>query len=203
MIAGKIVAVSVILLYGVTSSGFAQEESRFSHRGVKAALASGSFEMTQERNLDEGDSGALSIGYGFTDRFSLWLTLLGSEHFTAASASPGFVAQTKTEFGGLELNLQHKFETENRLQPYGKVGLGLYGLHQIDSERVLVGAGINLALGVDFFFSRHFGVGAEIMWKKLDYLRQHTETSNGDLVTDLNPDLNGDTAGLMLTFIVQ
>lgn len=200
MITRKRVSVFVILFCCIISSGWAQEEPRFSHRGVKAALASGSFEMTGERNLREGDSGALSLGYGFTDRFSLWLTLTGSEHLTQG------VEQTlsaKTEFGGLELNLQHKFQTEDRLQPYAKVGFGIYGLHRDDTNKTLTGAGINLAVGLDFFFSRHFGVGAEFMWKKLDYLQERTATAAGDLVRDLNPDLNGDTAGLMLTFTVQ
>ena len=82
-------------------------------------------------------------------------------------------------FGGAEINLQHKFETRSRLQPYGKVGLGVYGLGEDGSDVNLIGAGINLALGVDFFFARHFGIGAEVMYKKLDYFQQSTTTPEG------------------------
>jgi len=201
MKAGKWVLLLVIL-GAIYSRAAAQETSRFSHTGFKAALASGSFEVTKERNLDEGDGGALSLGYGFTERFTLWLTLTGSEHMMVGGDDVRSAA-TMSEFGGMELNLQHKFETENRLQPYGKVGFGVYGLHRDGSNKTLIGAGINLGIGVDYFFSRHFGVGAELLWKKLDYLRERTATASGDLIADLNPDLNGDMVGLMLTFTVQ
>lgn len=105
-------------------------------------------------------------------------------------------------FGGAEINLQHKFETRSRLQPYGKVSLGVYGLGEDGSDVNLIGAGINLALGVDFFFARHFGIGAEVMYKKLDYFQQSTTTPEGDLITDLRPQLNGDTVGVVLTFTI-
>ena len=68
---------SVLIL---SSSVYAQEKnpgSRFSHKGLKAAISSASFEMIKERGLSEGEGGALSLGYGFTNRFSMWLTLLG------------------------------------------------------------------------------------------------------------------------------
>jgi len=182
-----------------TTSLCAQQEhpSRFSHKGIKGAISSGSFDMISERQLKEGDGGALSLGYGFTDRFTFWLTLLGSEH------SPVVDDERATKFGGLELNLQHKFKTLSRLQPYGKVGFGVYGLEEQNSNVTLLGAGLNLAVGVDFFFSRHFGVGAELMFKKLDYVSQRIETAAGEVISDLQPHLNGDTAGFVLTFTVQ
>ena len=108
-----------------------------------------------------------------------------------------------TEFGGIELNLQHKFEIESRFQPYGKVGFGVYGLHEQNSDIAMVGAGLNIAIGVDYLFSRHFGVGAEFAFKKLDYYRESRETEQGELFTDLNPALNGDAAGFMLTLMIQ
>lgn len=169
----------------------------FSHKGIKASLGSASFDMISERGLEAGEGGVLSLGYGMTDRTSFWLSLLGAEHHPAGES------EEVTEFAGLELNLQHKFRTDSRWQPYGKLGFGLYSLQEMDSQFTLVGTGINLALGMDYFFSKHFGVGAEIMYKKLDYVVQSQEVSDGALVTDLEPNLNGDTAGFMITITVQ
>lgn len=190
---------SAIICYLGTVS-FAQErasESRFSHKGLKAAIATASFDMIDERGLEEGEGGSLSIGYGFSDRFSIWATFLGSEHESSIREGNLY------DFGGVELNFQHKFETEQNLQPYGKLGFGVYALEQRGSNAVLIGAGINLGLGVDYFFSRHFGIGAELMYKKLDYFEQSEDVGRGDLVTDLDPNLNGDTLGFMLTLTIQ
>lgn len=198
----KMILTLIPTLFAFSFSLYSQEQdqeqvSRFSHKGLKAALGSSAVEIIHERGLDEGEGGSLSLGYGFTDRFSLWLTLFGSEHPRLNGS------EQKTEFGGIELNLQQKFEIESRFQPYGKVGFGVYALHEESSDVSLIGAGLNIALGVDLFFSKHFGVGAELMFKKLDYYSERRETVQGTLVTDLNPDLNGDAVAFMLTLTVQ
>ena len=179
---------------------YAQEQkqkSRFSHKGLKGAIGTASFDMISERGLEEGEGGTLSLGYGFSDRFSIWATLLGAEHPVGNRDS------TITEFSGIELNIQHRFETRSRWQPYGKLGFGIYGLEQRDSNVSLVGAGINVGLGLDFFFAKHFGVGAELFYKKIDYFQQSVQTETGELLTDLDPNLNGDTVGFMLMFTIQ
>ncbi len=192
-------AISMAMFIGNVNPILAQEKkkTRFSHQGIKIALGSGSFDVTSERNLEEGEGGFLSLGYGFSERFSLWLTLTGAEH---KQLEPSDLTMA---FGGVELNVQHRFETRSRLQPYGKVGVGVYALGEDGADVNLIGAGINLALGMDFFFAKHFGVGAEVMYKKLDYFKQSTTTPEGDLITDVRPQLNGDTVGVMLTFTIQ
>ncbi len=189
----------VIMVLGFgTQLLIAQEEkpkSRFSHKGLKAAIGLGSFEATSDRGLNEGDGGFLSLGYGITDRFSLWLTALGAEH-------PGKTPNRMlVDFGGVELNLQHKFATRARLQPYGKVGVGVYGLQAQGSDTVLVGTGFNIGVGTDFFLSRHFGIGAEIMFKSLDYSRRSVD--DGETFSDLRPQTDGDTVGFMITSTIQ
>lgn len=196
----KVVNLVVVFLATNILSLYSQEANpaaRFSHRGIKFSIASGDLEMTSERQLKEGAGGMLNIGYGFTDRFTLWLTLVGSEH------QSNILNSASTNFGGVEINLQHKFNPNSRWQPYGKVGAGFYALEEENSNVVLIGGGINLAIGLDFFFAKHFGVGAELMLKKLDYFSEHVETETGGIVTDIYPDLNGDTAGFMLTFTIQ
>lgn len=191
---------TIALTAAICACGYSQEidpAARFSHRGLKFNLGSGGFEMTPERQLNDGEGGMLSLGYGFANRFTLWLTLVGSEHLTNSLDS------RITNFGGVEINLQHKLNPHSRWQPYGKVGAGLYGLEEEHSNISLIGGGINLALGLDFFFAKHFGVGAELMLKKLDYFSERQKTNAGDVITDIHPDLNGDTVGFMLTFTIQ
>jgi hypothetical protein len=191
------VTLNLMLVFGVHSL-ISQEEkpvSRFSNKGLKAAIGLGSFEATADRGLSEGDGGFISLGYGITDRFSLWLTALGAEH-------PRKAANTMlVDFGGLELNLQHKFATQSRLQPYGKIGVGVYGLQAQGSDTVLVGAGFNIGIGTDFFFSKHFGIGAELMFKSLDYSVRSVD--DGETFSDLRPQTDGDTVGFMITLTIQ
>jgi len=175
----------------------AKESARFSHTGLKAFVGTTSFEMIAERGLKAGEGGSLGLGYGFTERFSLWLNLFGSKHAPEESEEATF------EFSGLELTLQQKFETNAPFQPYGKLGFGIYGLDDTTSPEALVGAGLSVGLGVDFFFSRHLGIGAEVVYKKLDYFQRSLTTPEGELLTNLSPLLNGDTVGFMLTFTVQ
>ncbi|MFQ5637167.1 MAG: outer membrane beta-barrel protein [bacterium] len=174
-----------------------KQKSRFSHQGIKASIGSASFDMISERGLAEGEGGMLSLGYGFSDRFSLWLTLLGSEH------PEENVDSSITDFSGIELNGQHRFETRSRWQPYAKVGVGLYGLESRGSNETLIGAGLNMGLGLDFFFGKHFGVGAEASYKKIDYFSKSVQTESGELIQELHPNLNGDTVGFMLTLTIQ
>ncbi len=178
----------------------AQEEgkpTRFSHTGLKAAISTVSTEMISERNLNEGEGGALSLGYGFSQRFTLWATVLGSEHRSTIGDNEIM------NFGGAELSLQHKFEIKSRFQPFGKVGVGVYVLEEDQTEESLIGTGITLSLGADYFFSRHFGIGAEFAWKKLDFFKRSIQEADGEHIIDVSPSLNGDTAAFLLTLTVQ
>ena len=83
------------------------------------------------------------------------------------------------------------------------VGFGLYGLEARESNETLIGAGLNIGLGLDFFFARHVGVGAELSYKKIDYFSKSLHTESGELIRDLDPNLNGDTIGFMLTLTIQ
>lgn len=192
-----LVLINLMIVFGANSLISQEEkaESRYSHKGLKVAVGLGTFEATSDRGLSEGEGGFLSLGYGISDRFSLWLTALGAEH-------PRETANTMlVDFAGLELNLQHKFATRSCLQPYGVIGVGVYGLEDQFSDTVLVGAGFNMALGTDFFFSGHFGIGAELMFKSLDY--SYRSVDDGETFLDLRPQADGDSVGFMITFTIQ
>ena len=181
---------------------WAQEEnpkpaSRYSHTGLKAAVAFGGFQNDFSRELTDGEAGALSLGYGFSDKVSLWLTALGVEHPENA------VNRSVTDFGGLELNFQYKFLPNSPLQPYGKLGAGLYATGEKGSNRVLQGGGLALALGIDWFFSRHVGVGLEAQFKSIQFNKERVTQNGQDVISDLNPKVDGESAGLMLTLTIQ
>lgn len=192
-------AVLVFLTFTSAQAWAQQSEkaARFSNTGIKASIGTATFDMLDERGLQEGEGGALRLGYGFTSRFSLWLTLLGSKHARVNSDVKN------VEFSGLELNIEHKFQNDSRLQPYGRVGVGVYGLREENAASTLTGAGLSIGLGADYFLSRHFGIGAELTYKKLDYLQQTQEQGGGEFVSDISPNLNGDTVGFLLSLTIE
>ena len=88
-----IVLISALMLYGQSLS--AQSKPRFSHKGIKAALGFGNFDMPSSANSGDDGAGMLSLGYGFSDRSTLWLSLIGTDN-EAKSAT-----RIVTEFGSL------------------------------------------------------------------------------------------------------
>jgi opacity protein-like surface antigen len=170
--------------------------SRFSHKGLKGAIAFGSIDSEFGEKFDDGGGGLLGIGYGFDDRFTLWLTLLGAEH-------PSNAVHNKSHFGGIELNLQYRFFHQSRLQPYGKVGAGLYGFEEDGTNTTFAGSGFAIGVGVDWFLSRHFAIGAELMFKELDYSTMIERGDGPDVTTELRPKLDGDAAAFMLGLTIQ
>jgi hypothetical protein len=175
----------------------ADKTSRFSHKGLKGALGLGEFGASRETQLRDGQAVSLNLGYGFSDKTTLWLSVNGAEH--RSELNPELI----TEFGALEINLQYKFRAEARLQPYGKVGLGGYTMRQQMPDITQIGGGFALALGSDYFFSRHFGIGAELIFKDIKYSREAVKTSGGDVTRDLRPRLNRDSFGFLFTITVQ
>jgi len=189
---------SAVFIIGVFSLS-AQEKksgSTFSHKGLKVALGLGAFDNSAS-NLSDGQAVFLNLGYGFTDKSTLWLSFVGSEHPKKSGNN------IKTEFDGFEINYQHKLRSESRLQPYGKIGLGAYQLKDRSSDGKVLGGGIALAVGADYFLSRHFGLGLELSYKGIEYSRRSEKVAGGDLLSDLNPSIEGESFGLMVTFTIQ
>ena len=191
---------SSLLLVFSFSALFGQEDkpkSRFSHRGIKIAFGAGSFENEFGDKLEDGGAGSLNLGYGFDDKFTLWLGLLGVEH------PENSVNREATDFGGAELNLQYKLLPQSRVQPYGKLGVGFYGIGEQNSNVTFLGGGFALAVGADWFFWRHFGIGAELQYKNIDYSKERREILGKTVETDLNPRLDGKSVGLMFILTIQ
>lgn len=191
---------AMIVLFLIGTTGFAQEEkqeSQFSHRGLKAAIGLGGFENEFRQTFKDGEGGSLSLGYGIDDHFSLWIAVVAAEHPAQQDR------ENVTNFAGGEIDVQYKFITDSRWQPYGKVGVGIYGISENNSNLTFGGTGFAAALGLDYFFSRHFGIGAELQFKELDYSRRIENTPEGELDTELRPQLDGKTTGFLITLTIQ
>ncbi len=191
----KIILISALMLY--SHSLFAQPKHRFSHTGVKAALGFGNIDMPSSANSGDDGAGMLSLGYGFSDRSTLWLSLIGTNN------EAGSATQIMTEFGGVELAYQYKFRPESKLQPYGKIGIGGYALQENGMDPTFWGAGFNFAIGADYFFSRHFGIGAELNFKDIEYFSESRTVNGNEIVSDLRPHLNRDSRAFLITLTIQ
>ncbi|MCZ6820542.1 MAG: outer membrane beta-barrel protein [Calditrichaeota bacterium] len=178
----------------------AQEERkqpRFSHKGFKFLAGLGALELPSGDEFDEGQAAQLSLGYGFSNHSTLWLTLKGAELPSKTNS------QFDTNFNAVELSYQYKFMPQSRLQPYGKIGIGAYELDATKIDVARRGGGINVALGADFFLSRHFGIGVEAFFKDIEYTRLVQGRAGGEIERDITPSLNRDSRGLMLTLTIQ
>jgi len=196
----RVTLVMVLLAMLTSFPVIAQEkkpETRFSHKGLKGAVALGSFDVTSDNQFDAGQAVGLSLGYGFNDRMTLWLGLEGAE-YPASNNNKAI-----TEFDALELNFQYKFRADSRLQPYGKMGAGLYQLKDRVSKAEITGGGFALALGTDYFVSPHFGFGFELHFKDIRYNKLRAKTASGHVTTDIKPDLNRDSRGFLFTLTIQ
>ncbi len=191
----KIILISALMLY--SHSLFAQPKHRFSHTGVKAALGFGNIDMPSSANSGDDGAGMLSLGYGFSDRSTLWLSLIGTDNESRSAT------QMMTEFGGVELAYQYKFRPESKLQPYGKIGIGGYALQENGMDPTFLGGGFNFAIGADYFFSRHFGIGAELNFKDIEYFSESRTVNGNEIVSDLRPHLNRDSRAFLITLTIQ
>lgn len=190
-----------LILICMTTFVYGQEEkpeSRFSHKGIKIAFGGGGYENNFDEfggKIEEGGAGSFALGWGIDDHFTLWLAGYGGEY-------PGAPVNNRNGgFGGGEINLQYKFLTDSRIQPYGKVGIGIHAIGQ--TGVTFVGTGFSAALGADYFFSRHVGVGVELQFKELDYGTRIDDVGGKDIETKLNPKLDGKTSGIMFSLIIQ
>ena len=180
----------------------AQEEktdsSRFSHNGLKVSIAMGKANPASDLNLNTGNLFSLSLGYGFFNNFTVWLSGGSAQHRNKPANN------TKTSYVNFELGLQYKFLSQSRLQPYGKFSGGVYLLNNENSDVTdKVGNGFALAAGADYFFSRHFGFGVEVNYKLVDFTEEFRKVGGETKSVELDPALNGDSVSFMIAFTIQ
>jgi hypothetical protein len=168
-----------------------------SNIGLKLNFGLGSQDVAKDRNLEKGEAASLSLGYGVSQRITLWLGVDASKHQQELDPS------RENDLVGIQLGMQYKFRPHEKFRPYGKVGLGTNFLGTEDGlSTVLNGGGVNWALGAEYRLARFLSVGAEVFWKDFDYTKQRIGDDKNDF-TDLPEPLNGNTKGIMINFTLH
>jgi len=168
-----------------------------SNIGLKLSLGFGSQDIAKDRNLEKGEAASLSLGYGVSQRITLWLGADVSQHQQELDPN------RKNDLVGLQLGMQYKFRPHEKFRPYGKIGLGTNFLGTEDGlGTVLNGGGVNWALGAEYRLVRFLSVGAEVFWKDFDYTQQRIGDEKNDF-TDLPEPLTGNTRGIMINFTLH
>ncbi len=188
------------ILCVIATSATAQEEKsepEFAHKGFKLILGLGGHDMLSDAETEAGRSVQLGLGYGFNDAATLWLSLSGTELSDKQENGP------ITELNGGGLTFQYKFWTRASLQPYSKVGIEGAVLETRGSNVRRSGGGLMFAVGTDYFFTRRLGLGVEVQFKDIRFVRQEETTAQGEVEADIRPELNRDTLGFVVTFTLQ
>lgn len=172
--------------------------SRFSPLGFKGSIGLGSMEPSDHQQLESGDAGFMALGYGVDPNVTLWLTAFGSGHEQIGTPA---AEKRMSDAGGLEVSLQYSFGTHRALQPYGRIGIGAYSVEDRKTHDAMMGGGIRVGIGADYFFSRHCGVGLELVARGVEY-SEHRLGKDGDF-EDLPRKISANSGGVVFTFTVQ
>ncbi len=171
----------------------AAADDKNSNIGLKLNLGLGSQDVPKSQNLEKGDVASLSLGYGVSQRVTIWLGAEVSKH--AHELDP----KLESDLVGIELGVQYKLRPYQKLRPYGKFGLGAFFLGS--EGTVLNGGGVTWGLGAEYRLARFLSVGAEFFWKDFDYTKQQIGKDN-DFENLENP-IMGNTKGFVLNFTIH
>lgn len=192
-----ILAIAVLMAINLATFAPARANDKNSNIGLKLNLGFGSQDVAKDRNLEKGEAAALSLGYGVSQRITLWLGADASKHQQELDSNREY------DLVGIQLGMQYKFRPHEKFRPYGKIGLGANFLGTDDGlETVLSGGGVNWALGAEYRLVRFLSVGMEVFWKDFDYTQQRIGGDKNDF-TDLPDPINGNTRGVMINFTLH
>jgi opacity protein-like surface antigen len=173
------------------------DDKKNSNIGLKLNLGLGSQDVPSSLDLENGEAVSLSLGYGVSQRVTLWLGMNGSNHVHELDKD------RESKIVGVELGMQYKFRPHEKFRPYGKLGIGTYFLSREDGTgTILNGGGVAWALGAEYRLTSFFSVGAEFFWKDFDYTKQGTDGADGDF-TDLPDPITGNTKGILINFTLH
>lgn len=189
-------ALSMVNL-GMSAAASAQDsaEQKISNIGLKLNLGLGSQDFTAAQDLEQGNAASLSLGYGVSQRVSLWLGFSGSSHDRETDQ------ELESRLASLELGVQYKLRPGKKLQPYGKLGLAGFFLETEKTQTTLAGGGVTWGVGAEYRLVRFLSVGAEFFWKDFDYDHQRVG-DNGEFYELARP-VQGNSRGFMLHFTLQ
>lgn len=197
---GKMLSSVVILAVmglSTTVPVFSQDgtESKISNIGLKLNLGLGTQDVSPAQNLERGDMASLRLGYGVSQRVTLWLGMNIGKHIHELNQD------LESKLVGIEIGLQYKLRPYKKLRPYGTIGIGTFFLGTEATDTVLNGGGVTWALGVKYRLVRFLSVGAEFFWKDFDYTQQRIGEDND--FTKIERPISGNTNGFMINFALH
>jgi hypothetical protein len=179
----------------IPAAGKDGTECKYSNIGLKLNLGLGSQDVSSSQNLEKGDAASLSLGYGVSQRVTLWLGVNSGKH--PHELNPPL----ESHFVGLEINLQYKLRPNKKLRPYGAIGIGTFFLGDQETDVVQNGGGVTWALGAEYWLVRFLSIGAEFFWKDFDYTQQRVGEKSD--FTKMERPISGDTNGFMIKFTLH
>jgi opacity protein-like surface antigen len=192
-----LLAAFLIAGFGLSASAPAQNnaEKKISNIGLKLNLGLGSQDFTAAQDWERGNAAALSLGYGVSQRVSLWLGASASTHDRESDQ------ELESSLASLELGVQYKLRPGKKLQPYGKLGLGAFFLNTAKTQTTLSGGGVTWGVGAEYRLVRFLSLGAEFFWKDFDYTQQRVG-DNGEFY-ELARAMPGNSRGFLLNLTLQ
>jgi opacity protein-like surface antigen len=190
-----ILMIATLAALGLSFAMPAAADDKNSNIGLKLNLGLGSLDVPQSQNLEKGEVAALNLGYGVSQRVTIWLGAEVSKH--AHELDP----ELESDLVGIELGVQYKLRPHQKFRPYGKFGVGAFALGTEATDTVLSGGGVAWGLGAEYRLARFISVGAELFWKDFDYTQERIGKDNDFEKLD-NPIL-GNTKGFMLNFTIH
>jgi hypothetical protein len=142
---------------------------------------------------DDGGGVEFHAGYQFNKVFALELSLGGTRHDTSDPNIDG-------RFGFAQILALYRFVPGNPFRPYIKGGLGGCGLRleSGDASTTISGGGLVLGGGFDYFFSRHFSLGADLTHNIVQYNEAEFRLGSSAVSTEI--DEEGAMTSLGLSF---
>jgi hypothetical protein len=144
---------------------------------------------------DDGGGAMLYIGYSFNPVFSLEVDGGGMNHDTS---DPRIDAR----FGAFQILAHYRFSPGRAFRPYIKGGVGGYALVLDDNTNDvrIEGGGFPIGGGFDYFFSRHFSLGADFTHNIIQYEKVTVDLGGATVGFDIDEEGAMTSLGLSLTY---
>lgn len=187
----------VLFLALVASENHVDAKEGF-YLGGKALynIIDGDFDGSSGPETDNGPGFGLILGYQFTSAFSLQLDLNVSRH--DASVVDG-APVSDAEYDAILLGFKQAFITDRPVRPFFRAGVGLFSFTIEDpfiGDLELSGNGFEFGLGIDYYLSESFSIGAAVNRRFVDYDEFEIDGISGDF----DRKISGDTTSLDLAF---
>lgn len=188
---------SVLFVVLIASENYAAAKEGFYLGGkVLYNMIDGDFDGTNGPETDHGPGFGLVLGVGLTNSFALQVDLNVSRHDASVFDD---TPVSDAGYGAILFGFKQAFITDRPVRPFFRAGVGFFSFaieDPIIGDLDLSGNGFEFGLGVDYYLSDSFSIGAAINRRFVDY----DEVEVQGITEDLDPKISGDTTSLDVAF---